>query len=305
MMMRFRFVHRGGLCFASRRPLGYGISRSAHAYPALVDQQPTNVFIISPKGPNANASLTEAIGLCEAVDGWRCVENMQLTFKPRILIGKGQLEIINDALEPHRRLLDVTPNAKRWGGPEDEHENADGRDDAVDELVQETAVERGTSPKQLAVFINTPSLAVAVQNKLQDAWGVPVLDRFNLVLRIFRSRAQSRQSILRLDLAALDYERSRLVDSSAGLDQQRGGTHAMSGAGEKAISISRSNLTARAATLKDELADLLAREDGMRQRKRQRAADSGRSIPVVAIVGYTNAGKPLLIRLPLSASDDL
>ena len=44
-----------------------------------------------------------------------------------------------------------------------------------------------------------------------------------------------------------------------------------------------------------ELADLLAREDGMRQRKRQRAADSGRSIPVVAIVGYTNAGKSLLI----------
>ena len=287
-----RFMHRGGLCFASRRPLGYGVSRSAHAYPALVDQQPTNVFIISPKGPNANASLTEAIGLCEAVAGWSCVENMQLTFKPRIVIGKGQLEIINDALEPHRsRLLDVTPNAKRW----DEHENADGHEVAVDEHVQDTAVETGTYPQQLAVFINTPSLAVAVQNKLQDAWGVPVLDRFNLVLRIFRSRAQSRQSILRLDLAALDYERSRLVDSSAGLDQQRGGTHAMSGAGEKAISISRSNLTARAATLKDELADLLAREDGMRQRKRQRAADSGRSIPVVAIVGYTNAGKSLLI----------
>jgi coproporphyrinogen III oxidase-like Fe-S oxidoreductase len=63
------------------------------------------------------------------------------------------------------------------------------------------------------------------------------------------------------------------------------------------------------ATRRDEpvlaYADLLAREDGMRQRKRQRAADSGRSIPVVAIVGYTNAGKSLLIRLPLSASDDL
>ena len=52
-------------------------------------------------------------------------------------------------------------------------------------------------------------------------------------------------------------------------------------------------LEAHGATIID--ADLLAREDGMRQRKRQRAADSGRSIPVVAIVGYTNAGKSLLI----------
>ena len=84
----------------------------------------------------------------------------------------------------------------------------------------------------LVVFVDVPSLRPSQQRNLQDAWGCVVYDRFSVVLNIFRSRARSKEALLRLELAKLGYERSRLVDSLAGLDQQRGGSSTVSGAGE-------------------------------------------------------------------------
>ena len=190
---------------------------------------------------------------------------------------------------------------------EDEGDEPEGIDEAAetaarlleepiyDDGDEQTAVHQAPEDRPpYVVFVDVPDLRPSQQRHLQDAWGCPVYDRFGVVLAIFKSRAQSPEAKLRLELATLGFKRSRLVDSLANMDQQRGGIGMRSGAGESLINAMRSRLRAIRAKLSRRLGHLSQKADSERHKRRSRSAEAGRRKPVVALIGYTNAGKSLL-----------
>ena len=157
------------------------------------------------------------------------------------------------------------------------------------------------APRGFAVFINTPELLGTQQALFQGAWGCQVLDRFTVVLQIFRARAATREAHLRLELAELDFNAARLSDATVwqvgkGRDQQRGGGGGSTrgGPGEKALLEKKSELAQRRTALQRKLKGSSGRSEGLRGTARTRDADAGRRVPLVALVGYTNAGKSAL-----------
>jgi GTP-binding protein HflX len=115
-----------------------------------------------------------------------------------------------------------------------------------------------------------------------------VIDRTGLILEIFGARARTREGQLQVELAALTYQRSRLVRSWTHLERQRGGFGFLGGPGESQLEIDRRLIGDRIAKLKREL------EDVKRTRALHRGARKRVPYPVVALVGYTNAGKSTL-----------
>ena len=126
------------------------------------------------------------------------------------------------------------------------------------------------------------------QRNLERAWGVKVLDRTGLILEIFGERAQTREGVLQVDLAHLTYQKSRLVRSWTHLERQRGATGFVGGPGETQIESDRRVLDDKIVRLKRQL------EKVVRTRALHRAARKKVPNPVVALVGYTNAGKSTL-----------
>ena len=129
------------------------------------------------------------------------------------------------------------------------------------------------------------------QRNLERAWGVKVIDRTGLILEIFGRRARTREGRLQVELARLDYERSRLVRTWTHLERQRGGFGFLGGPGETQIEADRRLLVDRIVALKLELADV-RRTRGLQRRARKRVP-----YPTIALVGYTNAGKSTLFNL--------
>ncbi|USO06194.1 MAG: GTPase HflX [Rhodospirillales bacterium] len=138
------------------------------------------------------------------------------------------------------------------------------------------------------VLIFNHTLSPVQQRNLERAWDVKVIDRTGLILEIFGERAQTREGRLQVELAALEYQRSRLVRSWTHLERQRGGAGFMGGPGETQIEIDRRLISERIVKLKKEL------EDVKRTRELGRHARERVPFPVVALVGYTNAGKSTL-----------
>jgi GTP-binding protein HflX len=134
------------------------------------------------------------------------------------------------------------------------------------------------------------------QRNLEEAWNVKVIDRTGLILEIFARRARTREGKLQVELARLDYERSRLVRTWTHLERQRGGFGFFGGPGETQIEADRRLIRERMAKLKRQL------EEVKRTRALHRAARKRVPYPVVALVGYTNAGKSSLFNR-LTASD--
>jgi GTP-binding protein HflX len=126
------------------------------------------------------------------------------------------------------------------------------------------------------------------QRNLERAWGVKVIDRTGLILDIFGERAATKEGALQVELAHLDYQRSRLVRSWTHLERQRGGFGFLGGPGETQIEADRRLITDRMVRLKREL------EQVRRTRGLHRDARASVPFPVVALVGYTNAGKSTL-----------
>jgi GTPase len=126
------------------------------------------------------------------------------------------------------------------------------------------------------------------QRNLERAWTCKVIDRTGLILEIFGARARTAEGKLQVELAALSYQRSRLVRSWTHLERQRGGFGFLGGPGESQLEIDRRLIGQRIAKLKDELADV-KRTRGLHRKSRKRVP-----LPVVAPVGYTNAGKSTL-----------
>ncbi len=149
------------------------------------------------------------------------------------------------------------------------------------------------------VVIVDGALSPVQQRNLERAWDCKVIDRTALILEIFGARARTREGKLQVELAALSYQRSRLVRSWTHLERQRGGFGFLGGPGETQIESDRRQLRDRIARLKREL------DDVARTRSLHRAARHRVPHPVVALVGYTNAGKSTLFNQLTGADVDV
>jgi GTP-binding protein HflX len=137
------------------------------------------------------------------------------------------------------------------------------------------------------VFIDT-TLTPVQQRNLEKALDAKVIDRTGLILDIFGARAATREGVLQVEMAALSYQRSRLVKSWTHLERQRGGLGAVGGPGESQLEIDRRLIDDKLTRLKNDLADVV------RMREQHRGARRKVPYPIVALVGYTNAGKSTL-----------
>ncbi|MFO1128280.1 MAG: GTPase HflX [Rhodospirillales bacterium] len=138
-------------------------------------------------------------------------------------------------------------------------------------------------------FIDCP-LTPIQQRNLERAWGCKVVDRTGLILEIFGERARTAEGELQVELAALEYQKSRLVRSWTHLERQRGGFGFLGGPGEAQIETDRRLIRERIARLRVQL-DAVRRTRALHRRARRRVP-----YPVIALVGYTNAGKSTLFR---------
>lgn len=138
------------------------------------------------------------------------------------------------------------------------------------------------------VAIIDDALSPVQQRNLEKAWEVKVIDRTGLILEIFGRRARTKEGRLQVELARLDYERSRLVRTWTHLERQRGGTGSTGGPGETQIELDRRLIADRIVKLKAELEEV-RRTRGLHRKQRQKVP-----FPTVVLVGYTNAGKSTL-----------
>jgi GTPase len=148
----------------------------------------------------------------------------------------------------------------------------------------------------IGLVVIDSALSPVQQRNLERRWQAKVIDRTGLILEIFGERARTHEGRLQVELAALSYRRSRLVRSWTHLERQRGGFGFLGGPGESQLEIDRRLIGERIAKLRREL------EDVKRTRTLHREARKRVPYPVVALVGYTNAGKSTLFnRLTRSA----
>ncbi|EKY24233.1 GTP-binding protein HflX [Brevundimonas diminuta 470-4] len=159
-----------------------------------------------------------------------------------------------------------------------------------------TLIGRGKLEEISALILAADAEAVVIddqltpvqQRNLERFWDIKVIDRTGLILEIFGRRARTREGRLQVELARLEYERSRLVRTWTHLERQRGGTGGTGGPGETQIELDRRMIADRIVRLKAEL------EEVRRTRGLHRKARKQVPFPSVALVGYTNAGKSTL-----------
>ena len=138
------------------------------------------------------------------------------------------------------------------------------------------------------LFIVDGSLSPVQQRNLERRLNIKVIDRTGLILEIFGLRARTNEGKLQVELARQLYERSRLVRTWTHLERQRGGRGFLSGPGESQLEADKRMLDRRVQRLRRDLADV------RRTRKLQRQARARSRVPIIALVGYTNAGKSTL-----------
>lgn len=227
---------------------------------------------------------------------------------------EGQLD--SDGMRHGARALVIHPDLRQAGrhvtgpgrSPEARLEEACGLALAIDlsivaaEVVRVSTVKPATligggAVERLHTLIEEEEITVVIvdgavtpiqQRNLEKAWNAKVIDRTGLILEIFGERARTREGQLQVELAALSYQRSRLVRSWTHLERQRGGYGFLGGPGESQLEIDRRLIDERMVRIKRDLEDV-RRTRGLHRRARQRVP-----YPVVALVGYTNAGKSTL-----------
>jgi len=211
------------------------------------------------------ARLAEAVGLAEAIE--LAVAHAEVVnvgqIRPATLFGSGTVERLG-------RLV--------AGAPAEE---------VPDEAETPRRAGKKKAPEVQVVVVDAP-LTPVQQRNLERAWNCKVVDRTGLILEIFGARARTREGRLQVELAALTYQRSRLVRSWTHLERQRGGFGFLGGPGETQIETDRRLIGDRIIRLKREI------ESVKRTRQLHRRARRRVPYPVVALVGYTNAGKSTL-----------
>ncbi len=141
---------------------------------------------------------------------------------------------------------------------------------------------------EIEVVVVDATVTPVQQRNLEKAWKTKVIDRTGLILEIFGERARTREGRLQVELAHLSYQRSRLVRSWTHLERQRGGFGFLGGPGESQLEIDRRLIGERIVKIKKEL------EGVVRTRELHRRSRRKVPYPIVALVGYTNAGKSTL-----------
>ncbi|UXN04774.1 GTPase HflX [Bartonella sp. HY406] len=154
-----------------------------------------------------------------------------------------------------------------------------GKVDELGEIIAEN---------EIGLAIVDYSLTPVQQRNLEKAWNCKVIDRTGLILEIFGERARTREGTLQVELAHLNYQKGRLVRSWTHLERQRGGGGFLGGPGETQIEADRRLLQDKITRLKRDL------EKVVKTRELHRAKRKKTPHPVVALVGYTNAGKSTL-----------
>jgi GTP-binding protein HflX len=156
---------------------------------------------------------------------------------------------------------------------------------------------------EAGIVVMDCALSPVQQRNLEKAWNAKVLDRTGLILEIFGRRARTREGTLQVELAHLTYQRSRLVRSWTHLERQRGGFGFLGGPGESQIETDRRLIAERIVKIERELEGVKA------TRKLHRESRKRVPYPIVALVGYTNAGKSTLFnrmtRATVTAADML
>ena len=142
--------------------------------------------------------------------------------------------------------------------------------------------------EEIALCVVDCALSPVQQRNLEKAFSCKVIDRTGLILEIFGRRARTREGAMQVELAHLDYQKSRLVRSWTHLERQRGGFGFLGGPGETQIETDRRLIQERIFRIKAEL------EAVKRTRALHRASRKEAPYPIVALVGYTNAGKSTL-----------
>ncbi|MFA7275941.1 MAG: GTPase HflX [Pseudobdellovibrionaceae bacterium] len=154
-----------------------------------------------------------------------------------------------------------------------------GARDTVKQMIEESGA--------TLVVVNA-TLSPVQQRNLEKEWAVKVIDRTGLILEIFGARAQTREGKMQVELAILTYQRSRLVKSWSHLERQRGGSGFIGGPGETQLEMDRRIIDDKIVLLKEQLEQVRKNRD-LQRKSRERVP-----FPVVALVGYTNAGKSTL-----------
>jgi GTPase len=149
---------------------------------------------------------------------------------------------------------------------------------------------------EVGIVVMDCALSPVQQRNLEKAWSAKVIDRTGLILEIFGRRARTREGSLQVELAHLTYQKSRLVRSWTHLERQRGGFGFIGGPGESQLEIDRRLIEERIAGIETEL------EKVKRTRKLHRDSRKRVPYPIVALVGYTNAGKSTLFNRMTRAS---
>ena len=152
------------------------------------------------------------------------------------------------------------------------------------------------SAKINLVIINS-QISPIQQRNLEKKWHVKVLDRTALILEIFSHRAVTREGVLQVDMAALTYQRSRLVRAWTHLERQRGGLGFVGGPGETQIEADKRAIDHQLVRLRRQL-DKIKNTRELHRKSRAKVP-----FPIVALVGYTNAGKSTLFNLLTGASE--
>ena len=137
------------------------------------------------------------------------------------------------------------------------------------------------------VFMNC-SVSPVQQKNLEKAWNVKILDRASLILEIFSNRAATREGVLQVEMAALSYQRTRLVRAWTHLERQRGGLGFVGGPGETQIESDKRAIDSQLKSLRGQLRKVVKTRELHRKRRSKTA------MPIVSLVGYTNAGKSTL-----------
>lgn len=154
-----------------------------------------------------------------------------------------------------------------------------GKVEEIKDLVEEL---------EIGLVVIDYNITPVQQRNLEKAWNAKVLDRTGLILEIFGARARTREGVLQVELAHLTYQKGRLVRAWTHLERQRGGGGFLGGPGEAQIELDRRMLQDRIDAIKRDLVDVVKTRDLHRKGRRKVP------YPIVAIVGYTNAGKSTL-----------
>ncbi|XP_056270716.1 putative GTP-binding protein 6 [Pseudoliparis swirei] len=225
---------------------------------APAGQQQHRVFVVHPDVKwgsrkqhltTAELMMAEAVGLVNALDGWRVVEQLIMSTKTpekKKIFGKGNFQTLTDKI---RQTAGVT-----------------------------------------AVFVNVERLSPPSEREFEEAWGVKVLDRYSVVLHIFRCNARTREAKLQVSLAEIPLLRSRIRSEMADLDQQGGGARYIGGSGETQTEVRQRLLREREMKIRSAL-ETLSRKRRLLSRKRRR-----KELPTASVLGYTNCGKTTLIK---------